>query len=259
MNDLHVLEIGYWKEVDKCYKQIKYLIGNNLEELQLSQLDELEAIYLNGLKAVSQAKQKLALANEAALKQEILKLKNVITIKHEDSLNTTIPIEVEDQEIVRSEKKKKKSHISFGTVEVRVMNREPGEGIPHNGGAPLGLGWNIISEQVHNINSFEEQRGAYRRAKYSVLGSVPEPIRENILRKAGVCEEELNRERNSIDKINRERAETNQESRQHFLQQQMHTQVNMLNNISIPPISTLPTISTLPILIPTMTTTYTKL
>jgi len=113
MNDLHVLEIGYWKEVDKCYKQIKYLCGNNLEELQPSQLDELEAIYLNGLKAVSQAKQKLALANEATLKQEIIKLKTATTIKHEDSLNTTIPIEVEDQEFIRCEKKKENTTYFF--------------------------------------------------------------------------------------------------------------------------------------------------
>lgn len=91
MNDLHVLDLctqltftftfthtytqretrvltvmkAYWREVEECYRRINFLCGNNLTELSVSQLEELEGIYLNGLKTLLAVKVREELAEES--------------------------------------------------------------------------------------------------------------------------------------------------------------------------------------------------
>lgn len=64
-----------------------------------------------------------------------------------------------------SQSSAKKKRLHFGNVEVRTMNREPGEGVPREGGAPLGLGWNVVEQRVLPLNSFEEERTKRRVPK----------------------------------------------------------------------------------------------
>jgi hypothetical protein len=194
MNDLTVLDFTACKELEKAYRQLQQLAGNRLDELKWGELEELELLHLNGLKAITEAKKKLFLDQQ---QQQSAGCSDRGT---EDSP----PGAPSPGDNGLSGDKRKR--LQFTTVVVRSMNRDTGEGVPREGAA-LGLGWSVINQETKPVDVFEEERASKRKARYKLQGPVPEKQREAMLLRAGVPPADLERERRTLDLIHMSRAQ----------------------------------------------------
>lgn len=195
------------------HKMMGYYRGQNLDQLSVDQLDELEQTMLVTLRSVSQTKK---LKMEQQHRQEIAVLKRrlgeavpaspVPSLDHanESSPQASFATPNRDQGGDGDARARPSSgkKIRFGEVEVRMMNRVQGEGVPRSGSAPLGLGWDMRRRETKSIEEFE----AEKRPKG--VGPVPEDRRQQMLLKAGVPAEDLERERSHLAEVLRGREES---------------------------------------------------
>jgi hypothetical protein len=176
MNDLTVLDFTACKELEKAYRQLQQLAGNRLDELKWGELEELELLHLNGLKAITDAKKRLFLEQQQ---------QQSAGGTEDSSLGASSP---GDNGLTGDKRKR----LKFTTVVVRSMNRDTGEGVPREGAA-LGLGWSVINQETKPVDVFEEERASKRKARYKLQGPVPEKQREAMLLRAGVPPADLER------------------------------------------------------------------
>ena len=161
----------------------------------------------NGLRSVSQMKK---LKMEAQHKQEIAALRKrfaeggpmspaAASETHSPAPSITAGDSDSSSDAKKTATNKK---LRFATVEVRTMNRAPGEGVPRSGSAPLGLGWNVLAEEVKSVNAFEQEK------RKRGVGPLPEDRRQQILLKAGIPQADLEREKNQLTEVLRQRLES---------------------------------------------------
>lgn len=192
------------RELERTQHQLGYFLGKNLDHLSFAELDELELTMYRSLRSVSQAKKERL---ERDHRVELVELKR--RLAEASSLQgspgesgTATPDSSLDGDPKKSAKK-----LRFATVEVRTMNRAPGEGVPRSGTAPLGLGWQVVAEEVKSINDYESER----RRKEARLGPLPEDRREKILLKAGATQADLDHEKSVLAAVLKDRENSEQE------------------------------------------------
>jgi hypothetical protein len=96
------------------------------------------------------------------------------------------------------------SHVSIRSHQLELWG---GGGVPHDGGAPLGLGWAVMNERRVNIDEFEDSRLGARRTKdvYGSLGCVDAGRRCELLIRAGSSLKQIRTAKQAVARLNRQR------------------------------------------------------
>lgn len=120
-----------------------------------------------------------------------------------------------ESKVVVTKEKKVSSGLSarFDKVSIREMELQVGGGgavCTH--GCPLGIGWEVVNEYTHDVDTYEELRELRRTPKdqYWYQGILSAAQRKTVLLKSGATWAELNRSARDCISIHQQRCESNE-------------------------------------------------
>eukprot|EP01116_Phalansterium_solitarium_P003899 TRINITY_DN14736_c0_g1_i1.p1 TRINITY_DN14736_c0_g1~~TRINITY_DN14736_c0_g1_i1.p1 ORF type:complete len:616 (+),score=156.43 TRINITY_DN14736_c0_g1_i1:213-2060(+) len=228
MQKMHSENLYLREELDRAQLRLGFFTGEKLDKATLSDLDELEKHFLEGLHRISIVKkEKMMLEFERRLREQrdelrlqygggsngamlvdasgshaaldpesVARLQENVTKMQTENLKLRRRLKEAGIELMDGVKQYNK--VAFGVVNTREFLPQQGQGVPSGGAAPLGMDMRPFREASEPLTMFEKRREQERRG----VSRIPEEQRKEILKDSGVSDESMDEEARYLEQLN---------------------------------------------------------